>query len=130
MTGDEQGEPVSVSEAARRLGRSVDTIRSALRRGSLRGIKGNDGSWLVYLPIGDRQSEPEPSAVAVLEHELEQARDSAETWRRQAEDGRVAVAELRARTELLEHALRREQERADRLEADLRRPWWRKLIGR
>lgn len=145
MTGEEQPtagrrqeEPVMVEEAARRLHRSVDAIRSALRRGKLQGFKGNDGEWRIYLPAGGRQGDIAPSAAAVLQQELDriraelqQAKDSAEAWRRQAEDSRVAAAELRTRAELLQQMVEREQHRAEELAAELRelrRPWWRRLM--
>ena len=138
-TGERQDAAVTVQEAARRLGRSVDAIRSSLRRGMLSGHKGNDGEWRVYLPPDDRQDDVEPSAAAILQQELDrtraelqQAHDSAEAWRRQAEDGKVTAAELRTRAELLQQALDRELARsaelADELR-DLRRPWWRRLLS-
>src|SRR3954452_14297364 len=85
--------PVTVQEAARHLGRSVDAVRSALRRGTLAGFKGNDGEWHVHLPVDDRQLGDDPDLVAALRQEadrlrdeLRQARDGMEVWRRQAED--------------------------------------------
>ena len=132
--------PATVQEAARRLGRSVDAIRSALRRGTLAGFKGNDGEWHVHLPADDRQFGDEPDLATVLRQEadglrdeLRQARDGMEAWRRQAEDGRVTVAELRTRAELLQTALDREVARADGLAAELhaalhRPSWWERLL--
>lgn len=135
-TGDRQEEPVPVGEAARRLSRTPDAIRSALRRGKLRGHRGNDGEWRVYLPVGDGQPDGEPIALTILQQELDrlrvelqQASDRTETWRRQAEDAKVTVAELRTRAELLQQMMEREQRRADELAAELRRPWWRRLTG-
>src|SRR3954451_8521950 len=132
---------VTVQEAARRMGRSVDAVRSALRRGTLLGFKGNDGEWRVHLPADDRQLGDEPNLSTVLRQEndrlraeLEQACDGMETWRRQAEDGRVAVAELRTRAELLQVALNREVARADGLAAELHaalhRPSWLERLPR
>ena len=134
--------PVTVQEAARRLGRSVDAVRSALRRGTLVGFKGNDGEWHVHLPADDRQLGDEPDLATVLRQEadrlrdeLQQARDGIEAWRRQAEDGRVTVAELRTRAELLQAALDREVARADGLAAQLhvvvvlhRPSWWERAL--
>lgn len=105
----QQDEAVTVPEASRRLGRSVDAVRSSLRRGTLRGHKGNDGEWRVRLPVDDRQRsvadghDDGMSSLAValrqeidrLRQELGQARDGMETWRRQAEDGRATIAALR-----------------------------------
>lgn len=133
--------PVTVQDAARQLGRSVDAVRSALRRGTLLGFKGNDGEWRVHLPADDRQLGDEPDLSTVLRQEndrlraeLEQARDGMEAWRRQAEDGRVTVAELRTRAELLQVALDREVARADGLAAELHaalhRPGWVERLAR
>src|SRR3954451_3417019 len=131
---------VTVQEAARRMGRSVDAVRSALRRGTLAGFKGNDGEWHVHLPADDRQLGDEPDLSTVLRQEadrlrdeLQQARDGMEAWRRQAEDGRVTVAELRTRAELLQAALDREVARADGLAAELhaalhRPSWWERAL--
>lgn len=133
--------PVTVQEAARRMGRSVDAVRSALRRGTLAGFKGNDGEWHVHLPAADRQIDDEPDLATVLRQEtdrlrdeLQQAHDGMEAWRRQAEDGRVTVAELRTRAELLQAALDREVARADGLVAELHaalhRPGWVERLAR
>ena len=137
MAGEGQEEPVTVQEAARRLGRSVDAVRSALRRGRLIGFKGNDGEWRVHLSA-DGQEFDEPDAMAVLRQELdrlrrelEQARDGIETWRRQAEDSRVSVAELQTRTEMLQAAFDRAQAERDRLSAELteaRKGWLERLL--
>jgi hypothetical protein len=137
MAGERQEEPVAVQEAARRLGRSVDAVRSALRRGRLLGFKGNDGEWRVHLPP-DGQDLDEPDAVAVLQQELgrlrrelEQTRDRIESWRRQAEDSRVSVAELQTRTEMLQAALDRAHTDRDRLAAELaeaRKGWLERLL--
>jgi len=133
--------PVTVQEAARRMGRSVDAIRSALRRGTLAGFKGNDGAWHVHFPADDRQLGDNLDLATVLRQEadrlraeLEQARDGMGAWRRQAEDGRVTAAELRTRAELLQAALDREMARADGLAAELHaalnRPGWIERLAR
>jgi hypothetical protein len=133
MADEERSEPITVPEAARILGKSLDTIRAVLRRGSLVGFKDNQGEWRVYLPVDARQPEPEPAGIAALERELAQARESAETWRRQAEDRGAALAEARTEARLVRETLDRELARCTRLEAELaelRRPWWRRLLGR
>jgi hypothetical protein len=58
------GEAVPVD--ARRLGKSSDTIISAIRRGKLTASKGNDGEWRVWLPGGGVGKRPrrEPPAIA------------------------------------------------------------------
>jgi uncharacterized small protein (DUF1192 family) len=137
VAGEGQEEPVAVQEAARRLGRSVDAVRSALRRGRLLGFKGNDGEWRVHLPM-DGQELDEPDAMAVLRQELdrlrrelEQARVGIETWRRQAEDSRVSVAELQTRAEMLQAGLDRAHAERDRLAAELaeaRKSWLERVL--
>src|SRR3954451_1654605 len=132
---------VTVQAAARRTGRSVDAVRSALRRGRSAGVLGHDGECHVHLPADDRQPGDEPDLATVLRQEadrlrdeLQQARDGMEAWRRQAEDGRVTVAELRTRAELLQAALDREVVRADgmaaELHAALHRPGWIERLAR
>jgi uncharacterized small protein (DUF1192 family) len=137
VAGEGQEEPVAVQEAARRLGRSVDAVRAALRRGRLLGFKGNDGEWRVHLPK-DEQELDEPGAGTFLRQELdrlrrelEQARDGIETWRRQAEDSRVSVAELQTRAGMLQAALDRAHAERDRLAAELaeaRKGWLERLL--
>src|SRR3954453_22803572 len=86
---------ISVQEAARRLGKSVDAMRSALRRKSLEGYRDNQGDWRVLLAAlptdGDRSRDSSEQALDVLREELRQARDelrqardASEAWRRQA----------------------------------------------
>ena len=41
--------PLDLAEAARRLGISVEAVQTALDRGLLRGIRGSDGRWRVFL---------------------------------------------------------------------------------
>lgn len=115
MAGDEQALPVerqettvSVLEAARRLGKSADAIRSALRRRTLAGWRDNQGEWRIpvaELPAAPELPEQEPGPVLDLlrqeldrlHTELRQARDAAEAWRQQADDRQATVAELRER---------------------------------
>jgi hypothetical protein len=75
--------------------------------------------------------------LADLRADLEQARADAELWRTKAEQGRVDAEREQAVNVLLREAMERERDmhralvdelraRADRLEAELRRPWWRR----
>ena len=41
--------PLDLPEAARRLGISIEAVQTALDRGLLRGTRGPDGRWRVYL---------------------------------------------------------------------------------
>ena len=133
-------EAVSVPVAARRLGRSPDAIRSAIRRGSLSGRRGNDGKWLVFLPVGpagaidvvqpdddnlQQGTDRQAAVVNRLRVELEQER-------RLSADRQETIAELRERVGRLEG----EATGYTALVAELRealvwqrRPWWRRLLG-
>ena len=138
MTPTDPSNTLSVLEAARRLGKSPDAIRGALRRGTLPGYRGNDGEWRVdaaalpaETPISD-DSDALRQDLDRIRDELRQALADGERWRRQAEDGRVAAAELRTRVELLQQTLDRELARGDRLEAELaelRTPWWVRVLA-
>ena len=95
---------IGITEAARRLGVSVDTVRRRVRKGELTAIRDNRGMWQVELPdnapppcIGrnnvalpyavpmqDDPVPPDPALLAVLETALERER------------ARVDAAELRA----------------------------------
>ena len=151
---DQQGEAVAVPVAARRLGKSADAIRSAIRRGKLSAQKGNDGDWLVFLPpVTPVVDDGRQQELDSLHAELEQAR-------RQSADRQATVDELRERIRYLEasaeHAvdqMLKVTNRAARAEgeasalrdaladlsrrldvataelADARRPWWRRLIS-
>jgi uncharacterized protein HemX len=133
-------EGVSVPVAARRLGRSPDAIRSAIRRGSLSGRRGNDGKWLVFLPAGlagaidavqqdddnlQQGTDRQAAVVDRLQVELEQER-------RLSVDRQEAVAELRERVGRLEGEAAGHAALVAELREALawqRRPWWRRLIG-
>lgn len=117
---------VSVGEAAERLGRSVDAVRSLVRRGRLAARRGNNGQLLVTLPpdatvetpVADEASDSRDDALAVM-------RDEAEHWRREAEEARVRAAraegEVAAQRELVGEL--------KRLLEETRRPFWRRWLG-
>ena len=55
--------PLDLAEAARRLGISTEAVQTALDRGLLRGIRGADGRWRVFLSsAGETIGFPEPTA--------------------------------------------------------------------
>ena len=157
--GDEAAPWLSLVEASSRLGISVDAIRSRIRRGALAARRGNDGRLAVQVPadlrlgddeIGDEvrlggdQTAAHQALVAELQHEVGElrvelaraeervkaaeavARADVEAARRAAEEAITARDGLLVE---LRRGLEREQARADRLEADARRPWWRRLVG-
>ncbi len=141
QAADEAPPVVSVVEAARRLGRSVDGVRGLIRRGRLTARRGNSGQLLVELPPGAAEAatgdgeaaDADDEVLALLREQLEETRDHLEHWRTEAELARVAAAraeaEVRARDVLIEQAreaLAHERSRGDRLAAELteaRRPW-------
>jgi hypothetical protein len=147
QAGDEAPPVVSVVEAARRLGRSVDGVRGLIRRGRLAARRGNSGQLLVELPpsaaeaaTGDSEAaDGDDEALALLREQLEEARDHLEHWRTEAEAARVAAAraeaEMRARDVLIEQAretLAHERIRGDRLATELaqaRRPWVARVVA-
>ena len=87
--GDSEAAPVvSVAEAARRLGRTVDGVRGLVRRGKLSAKRGNDGKLLIVLPTGGDEAatggdeaDHETGALALLRDQLEEMRDQLENWR-------------------------------------------------
>ena len=120
----QQGEAVPV--AARRLGKSPDTIRSAIRRGKLSTTKGNDGEWRVWLPA---ESPPEAGELPDSHRqELDNLRAELVETMRRATDSATMVAKLRERVARLGG----EATVIAELKAQLawhRTPWWRRLIG-
>jgi len=128
-----------LAEAAARLGRSSDAVRSMIRRGKLSSRKSNDGGLLVGVP---------PVVV--------QADDGRKTDLDQADNGRATaemhdkMAALREANASLREALARAEAERDaaraireaeaaalntlvaELRAELARhrlPWWRRVFG-
>lgn len=137
---------LSLSEAAQRSGLAREAIRARARRSQIRSRKGNRGEILVQLPAGlmaeagqdmagasaellaDLTAEVADlrAALARSEAEVETARAVAEAKVEAARD----AAEARIAAAGVEVAAVREL--ADRLTAELaelRRPWWRRLLG-
>lgn len=122
-----------LADAAQRLGVSTDAVRKRARRGLVEARKGNDGR-VVVLITGQTASGQGPDSLDTDDELLDEA--EAERWRRVAEERGLflarAEAGLAAQIELaaeLRRVIEHERARADRLEAELRRPWWRRLIG-
>jgi hypothetical protein len=126
----EQGEAVPVPVAARRLGRSPDAIRSAIKRGKLSARLGNDGRWLVFLPAGT--AAPDPVAPDSLQPVVDRLRDQLEETLRQLADRETAVADLRERVSRLEGEAAGHAVVVTELREALawqRRPWWQRILG-
>src|SRR4051794_41863152 len=95
--GDSEAAPVvSVAEAARRLGRTVDGVRGLVRRGKLNAKRGNDGKLLIVLPTGGDEAATggdeggdEGGGLAVLRGQLGGERDQLENLRLGGEEARL-----------------------------------------
>lgn len=135
---------LTLAEAAAVTGRKPEALRAMVRTGKIRAQKGNDGRLLLAIPAHMRRPqpgpEPDPSRAEADPSRIVALEAAVEEWRAAAEDARLraAVAEAErdaarglaaTETGLLKAELERERARADRLEAELRRPWWRKLLG-
>ena len=140
-------ELVPLPEAAALLGVTPDAVRARIRRGLLRGRKGNR-TWLVELPAGFRsltQEQPDNDrkypvapdgndglaavrlALTRLEERLRVDEELREALARSEGERDVA----RAEAALLRAALTKSEARADRLEAALveaRRGWLERLV--
>jgi hypothetical protein len=130
-TGDEPP-AIGVAEAAKRLGKTVDAVRSLARRGKLKARRGNDGKLLIMLPSGDEavtvadeMADGHDEAMAGLRDQLEDTRDQLEHWRRSAEEARVAQARAEERAEAQRELVTELRKLLD----DARRPWWRRWVG-
>jgi hypothetical protein len=139
MTVDDGLTWLPLQEAAARLGKSSDAVRSMVRRDRLTARKGNNGGLLVAVPTDlDRSGDGQPTAkdrptdgqltaelrdtvaelqAEVLEARVAQARAEAERDGLRA----TAVAEAAALNVLVTEL------RAELTEA--RRPWWRRWRG-
>jgi hypothetical protein len=128
-------------EAATRLGKSTDAVRSLVRRNKLRTQTGNDGRPRVAVPAGDSQAPVEGrlddgQTTAELTNELMELRERLGRAEERADAAeRVAAAKIdaaQADVRAVREQLDRELARVARLEEELRelrRPWWRRWTG-
>jgi hypothetical protein len=112
---ERQDKAVTVSEAARLLGKSTDAVRSALRRGTIEGYRDNSGEWRIpglvaAGPSVDRQPPSSTVELDFLRQEL-----------RQASDRQATVAELEVKLARMEGEAVVMRERVAALEAHLER---------
>jgi hypothetical protein len=150
MNDDQTPVWLPLGEASQRLDTTVDALRKQIRRGRLQSRKGNDGRLLVLI-TGDQTTTGHAQMLASHDRDggqtvaglldrldrtrldLEQARLAlvkAETERDHARE--LAAAERRHLEQAVDEmraALEREQTRADRLDARLALPWWRRWLG-
>ena len=131
----------TVQEAARILRTTERTVRRRLEREDLVGTRDpTSGRWRVSarsVTAAMPERPPKPS------QEPPEAAESVRGYQERVEALQRELGRLEGRLELTETAestlreqLRREQERADRLEEELRdarqaaaRPWWRRIFG-
>jgi hypothetical protein len=130
-------------EAAVRLGKTTEAVRSMVRRGRLSAVKGNDGRLLVAVPpeldraavvADDDRSEPgarpADEQLARLLAERDEALLEADHLREMLRDALVARAEARARREAEAAAKDALIEELKAMLAEARRPWWRRFVGK
>ena len=132
-----EAESYTVQEAARILRTTERTVRRRLERDDLEGTRDpTSGRWRVKAhsvtaAMGDRP----PKASQEPPEAIQEAAD----LRTRVEDLQRQLGRLEGQRELeaitrstLREQLQREQERADRLEEELRdarRSWWRRIFG-
>lgn len=135
MTDDDDLRWLPLPEAAARLGKSTDAVRSMIRRGKLTTMKGNDNGVLVRVTVKDGQATADDQATDDLGDEVEH-------WRRLAEIRAIELATLTERLAGLEavSAARIAAVEADvaardvviakleELLAKLYRPFWRRFF--
>ncbi len=130
-------EQYTVQEAARILRTTERTVRRRLERGDLEGTRDpTTGRWRVKahsvtaaMPERPPKASQEPPGASESVREYQERVEAL-----QRELGRLeGQRELEAVTQsTLREQLQREQERADRLEEELRnarRSWWRRIFG-
>jgi hypothetical protein len=147
---------LTYAELAARLGISADGARTRAKRAGWPVVIGNDGRAKVRVAAAELpeqapvKAEHEPDMtdlltelrrsraerLAELSGRAERAEQEAGRWRAAAEQARSEAGQARSEAEreravngLLREQLERELARGERLEAELRRPWWRKLWG-
>lgn len=135
MTDDDGLHWLPLPEAATRLGKSTDAIRSMVRRDKIAIKKGNNGGVLVGVTVKDGQATADDQATDGLGDEVEH-------WRRLAEIRAIELATLTERLAGLEavSAARIAAVEADvaardvviakleELIAKLYRPFWRRFF--
>jgi len=147
---------LTYAELAARLGISADGARTRAKRAGWPVVIGNDGRAKVRVAVAELpeqtpvKAEHEPDMTDMISElrrsqaerltelrgRAERAEQEAERWRAEAEQARSETGQARGEAEreravngLLREQLDREIARADRLEAELRRPWWRRWLG-
>jgi hypothetical protein len=154
-TGPPPAERVSVPQAADHLGTTVDALRKRVQRGTIPHERDRDGRVWILLDTGrprqdtdqdtDRpQSEPD-ALISEMRGRVDDLREQLEAERQAHAEARRIIAGLVERIPAIEapqetseaaETAEEQQERTDPRSAagaaqeSVRRPWWRKLIGR
>jgi hypothetical protein len=156
MSVDPPGEPdtwVSIRQAARRLGVTRTAIYSRIERGTLQARPNGNRGQLVRLPSDmqatvstDRGAGTPPDMTpdmsgqhVALQAERDRLAGEVERWRSLAEERALAqargevenarrAAELAGKAELVEE-LRRQMAKLETEVAELRTPWWAKVLA-
>ena len=132
---------LTLSEAASRTGRHIDSLRSLVRRRKMPARKGNNGQWLVQLPASVAQFDiandtadlandlSTDTAVTELLTEVTELREALAEAKAEA---KAAYAIAQARVDAVKAEAAAVRELADRLTVELvaaRRPFWRRWFG-
>ena len=136
MTDDDGISWLPLLEAAMRLGKSTDAVRSMIRRDRMPTRKGNDGRLLIGVPAVAGQTANGPPTLidqvsdgrttAELRLTIEELRDELMETRERLAGTKAA---LEAAVAIRKAEVGAVRELADRLTtelAELRRPWWRR----
>lgn len=99
-------ELVLLPEAAARLRTTPDAIRQRIKRGSLRGVKGNDGRLRVYVSKADQPTERDQTPTEPDRPNVQSDNRPNDRTPNQTE----LVAELRRQVERLEGELQRQDQ--------------------
>ena len=148
---------LTVTEAAKRLGISVEAVRGRIKRGTLRGEKGPDGTVFVF--VDTNQSRPDASQstdqptdkselvadlrerVEDLKEQLERANEQLERANERDRENRRLLAaalerippQLEAPSEPRESPEMATEEEAEQqprgVQEGAQRPWWRRVFG-
>ena len=141
---------LTVTEAAERLGISVEAVRGRIKRGTLRGEKGPDGTVFVF--VDTNQSRPDASQstdhptdkselVADLRERVEDLKEQLERANERDRENRRLLAaalerippQLEAPSEPRESPEMATEEEAEQqprgVQEGAQRPWWRRVFG-
>lgn len=153
MTDEADRPPlVTVAEAALMTGLTEEGVRSRIRRGQLRAVRGNDKRLLVEVPVGFDQSLTDHEQavtdvltgrdlfIATLEDELTDLRTKLNSANLKAERAEAQLEAVRTGYERELTAVRTAAEAQEKVRAELvdelkklldrsERPWWRRIIG-